>query len=186
MPTQEDAWTLLNEYTKSESLLKHAQAVAAAMRAYARKFGEDEEDWGVVGLLHDFDYEQYPDPTDHPLVGSRILQEKGYPEEIIYAIKSHAQYLELPRKSLMDKTLFAVDELCGFITAVTLVRPGKKVAEVPIKSVKKKLKDKAFARGVNREEIRQGAAELEVDLDDHIAFVIQALADCADQLGLAG
>ena len=186
MPTQEDAWTLLNEYTKSESLLKHAQAVAAAMRAYARKFGEDEEDWGVVGLLHDFDYEQYPDPTDHPLVGSRILQEKGYPEEIIYAIKSHAQYLELPRKSLMDKTLFAVDELCGFITAVTLVRPGKKVAEVPIKSVKKKLEDKAFARGVNREEIRQGAAELEVDLDDHIAFVIQALADCADQLGLAG
>ena len=184
MPTREEAWALLNQYTKSESLIKHALAVEAAMRAYARKFGEDEEKWGLVGLLHDFDYEQYPEPKDHPLVGSQILKEKGYPEDVIYAIKAHAQYLSLPRQSLMDKTLFAVDELCGFMTAVTLVRPTKKVADVPIESVKKKMKDKAFARSVNRDEIRQGTAELGVDLDEHIAFVVKAMSEVADQLGL--
>lgn len=186
IPTREDAWRLLNEYTKSQSLIKHALAVEAAMRAYARKFGEDEEKWGWVGLLHDFDYEQNPDPEHHPLVGSRILQEKGYPEDVIYAIKSHAQYLGLARRSLMDKTLFAVDELCGFITAATLVRPGRHVGELPVQSVKKKLKDKAFARSVNREEIQQGAAELGVDLDEHIRFVIEAMAGVARELGLAG
>ena len=150
------------------------------MRAYARKLGEDEEKWGMVGLLHDFDYEQHLNPEEHPMVGSRILQEKGYPADVIYAIKSHAQYLELPRRSALDKTLFAVDELCGFVTAVALVRPGKKVGEVPVTSVKKKMKDKAFARSVNREEIRQGASDLGVDLDEHIAFVIGAMASCAE------
>lgn len=186
MPTREDAWSLLNQYTKSESLIKHALAVEAAMRAYACKFGEDEQKWSLVGLLHDFDYEQHPDAEHHPLVGSGILREKGYPEDVIYAIQSHAQYLGLSRNSLMDKTLFAVDELCGFITAVTLVRPGRKIAEVPVESVKKKMKDKAFARSVNREEIRQGAAALGVDLDEHIQFVIEGMAAVAGQLGLAG
>ncbi len=184
VPKREDAWALLNEYTKNPNLIKHALAVEAAMRAYARKFGGDEEKWGIVGLLHDFDYERHPDPSEHPLVGSRILEKQGYPEEIIYAIKSHAEYLELPRKSNMDKALFAVDELCGFITAVTLVRPGKKVAEVPVKSVKKKMKDKAFARSVNRDDIRNGAADLGVELGEHIQFVIQAMASVADELGL--
>lgn len=186
MPTREDAWSLLNQYTKSESLIKHALAVEAAMRAYACKFGEDEQKWSLVGLLHDFDYEQHPDAEHHPLVGSGILREKGYPEDVIYAIQSHAQYLGLSRNSLMDKTLFAVDELCGFITAVALVRPGRKIAEVPVESVKKKMKDKAFARSVNREEIRQGAAALGVDLDEHIQFVIEGMAAVAGQLGLAG
>lgn len=184
--TREDAWKLLNQYTENESLIKHALAVEAAMCAYAREFGEDEEKWSIVGLLHDFDYEQNPDPPDHPLVGAGILAGHGYPEDVIYAIKSHADYLELPRKSLMDKTLFAVDELCGFITAVTLVRPGKRVADVPVKSVKKKLKDKAFARNVSREDILRGAEDLGVDLDQHIAFVIQAMADRAEELGLVG
>jgi putative nucleotidyltransferase with HDIG domain len=156
------------------------------MKAYAAKFGEDEHRWGLVGLLHDFDYEQNPDPKDHPLVGARILEEQGYPEDIIYAIKSHAEYLGVPRRSPMDKALFAVDELCGLITAVTLVRPGKKVAEVPVKSVKKKMKDKAFARSVNRDDIRIGAEELGEDLGDHIAFVVQALAGIAEDLGLDG
>ena len=185
-PTRQEAWKLLNEYTRGEGLIKHALAVEAAMRAYARKFGGDEEKWGLVGLLHDFDYEQFPKPEDHPLVGSQILLERGYPEDVIYAIKSHAEYLNLPRKSLMDKTLFAVDELCGFIVAVTLVRPGKQVAAVPVKSVKKKLKDKAFARTVKREDIRQGQAELGVALDEHIAFVVQAMAEVGEELGLAG
>lgn|SRR5690606_10633221 len=184
--TRNDAWKLLNQYTKNESLIKHALAVEAAMRAYARKFGEDEEKWSVVGLLHDFDYEQNPNPPDHPLVGAKILAEHGYPEDVIYAIKSHADYLELPRKTLMDKTLFAVDELCGFITAVALVRPGKRVADVPVKSVKKKFKDKAFARNVSREDILRGAEDLGVALDEHIAFVIQAMAERAVELGLAG
>jgi len=184
--TRNDAWKLLNQYTKNESLIKHALAVEAAMRAYARKFGEDEEKWSVVGLLHDFDYEQNPNPLDHPLVGAKILAEHGYPEDVIYAIKSHADYLELPRKTLMDKTLFAVDELCGFITAVALVRPGKRVADVPVKSVKKKFKDKAFARNVSREDILRGAEDLGVALDEHIAFVIQAMAERAVELGLAG
>jgi putative nucleotidyltransferase with HDIG domain len=186
LPTREQAWELLTEYTKNPNLRKHALAVEAAMKAYAAKFGEDEHRWGLVGLLHDFDYEQNPDPKDHPLVGARILEEQGYPEDIIYAIKSHAEYLGVPRRSPMDKALFAVDELCGLITAVTLVRPGKKVAEVPVKSVKKKMKDKAFARSVNRDDIRIGAEELGEDLGDHIAFVVQALAGIAEDLGLDG
>lgn len=186
MPSRDEAWQLLTEYTKSTNLRNHALAVEAAMRAYARKWGEDEEKWGVVGLLHDFDYERYPDLKDHPFVGCGILRERGYPEEMIHAILAHGNHTGAERKTRLDKTLFAVDELCGFITAVTLVRPGKKVAEVPVKSVKKKLKDKAFARTVSREDIAQGVRELEVDLDEHIAFVTAALAQVAETLGLAG
>jgi putative nucleotidyltransferase with HDIG domain len=183
---RERAWKLLTEFTQSDSLLKHALAVEAAMRAYAEKFGEPVETWGVVGLLHDFDYERYPDPADHPRMGALILEERGYPADLIYAIKSHGEHLGLARERLIEKTLFAVDELCGFITAATLVRPGKRVAELPVSSVKKKLKDKAFARSVNREEIYRGAKELGVDLDEHIAFVIAAMAASAERLGLAG
>ena len=181
---RDEAFELLKEYTKSESLIKHALAVEAAMRAYARKFGEDEEKWGITGLLHDFDYEKYPDMKEHALKGAEILAEKGYPEDVVHAIKAHNEYHGVPRESLLDKTLFAVDELCGFITAVTLVRPSKKLEEVKVKSVKKKLKDKSFARQVNREEIRKGAEELGVDLDEHIAFVIEALKPVAQDLGL--
>lgn len=183
-PTRQQAWELLNEYTKTPNLIKHAISVEAAMRAYARKFGEDEEAWGIVGLLHDFDYDQYPDLKDHPFVGCGILKERGYPEEIIRGVMAHANHTGTPRNSLMEKTIFAVDELCGFITAVTLVRPDRKVANVPVKSVKKKLKDKAFARSVNREDIHQGVEELGVDLNEHIAFVTAALAEVADELGL--
>ncbi len=186
LPTREEAWTLLTTHTTTPHLLKHALAVEAAMRAYARRFGEDEQKWGLVGLLHDMDYDRHPTPEEHPLVGAAILEEAGYPEDVIYAIKSHADYLELPRNSRMDQALYAVDELCGFITAVTLVRPGKRVAEVPVKSVKKKLKDKAFARSVNREDIRRGAEELGVELGEHIAFVVAAMAEVADRLGLDG
>lgn len=186
MLKRETAWQLLNEYTRSESLIKHALSVEAAMRAYARHFGEDEQKWGITGLLHDFDYEKNPDPRDHPRVGAGILEDRGYPEDIIYAILAHAEHLHLHRQSLMDKALFAVDELCGFLTAATLVRPGKRIAELPVKSVKKKLKDKAFARNVNREDIRQGVEELEVELSDHIAFVRDAMVGVATELGLAG
>jgi len=181
---RDEAFALLKEYTKSESLIKHALAVEAAMRAYAKKFGEDEEKWGITGLLHDFDYEKYPDMSQHALKGAEILAEKGYPDDVVHAIKAHNEYHGIPRESLLDKTLFAVDELCGFITAVTLVRPSKKLEEVKVKSVKKKLKDKSFARQVNREEIRKSAEELGVDLDEHIAFVIEALKPVAGELGL--
>ena len=181
-----EARQLLHEHTQGESLIKHALAVEAAMRAYARRFGEDEEKWGITGLLHDFDYEQNPDSRDHPRVGAAILEARGYPEDIVYAIKAHADHMRLPRESLMDKTLFAVDELCGFLTAATLVRPAKKVAELPVKSVKKRLKDKAFARNVSREDIRAGAEALEVELEEHIAFVRDAMVEIAEQLGLAG
>lgn len=186
LPIREDAWALLNEYTSSQSLIKHALAVEAAMRAYARKFGEDEERWGIVGLLHDFDYERNPDPEHHPMVGARILEQKGYPEDIIYTIKSHATYLNLPRASPMDRSLFAVDELCGLITAATLVRPGRRVAELPVRSVKKKMKDKAFARSINRNDIRLGVSELGVALDEHIGNVIVAMTTVAEELGLNG
>ena len=185
-PTRDQAWELLNEYTKNPNLIKHALAVEAAMRGYARKYGEDEEKWALVGLLHDFDYDRWPDPADHPLVGSKILGDKGYPEDIIYAIKTHAEYLNLPRKSRMDKALFAVDELCGFLTAVTLVRPDRKISSVPVKSVKKKLKDKAFAKSVSRDDIRRGTADLGEELGEHIQFVIDALAEVAQDLGLDG
>ncbi|RMI15608.1 MAG: HDIG domain-containing protein [Calditrichaeota bacterium] len=182
--TREDAYRLLTEYTQKEALIKHALAVEAAMRAYARKFGEDEESWGIVGLLHDFDYEKYPSLEDHPFRGAEILRERGYPEEWIRAILGHAEHTGVPRDTLMAKALFAVDELCGFITAVAYVRPNRKLAEVKVKSVKKKLKDKSFAAAVNREELRRGAEELGVDFDEHIDTVIKAMQGIADQLGL--
>lgn len=184
--TRATAWELLTEYTKSESLLRHALAVEASMREYARRFGEDEERWGIVGLLHDFDYERWPDPPDHPLKGAAILEELGYPEDVIYAIKSHADYLQLPRIDKMSKTLYAVDEMSGFVMAVALVRPSRSVFEVKVSSVKKKMKDKAFARAIDRDQLRQGAQELGVELDDHIETVITALQRVADELGLAG
>jgi putative nucleotidyltransferase with HDIG domain len=190
--TREDAWNLMTQYTQSESLRRHMMAVEAAMRAYARKFREDEEKWAIAGLLHDFDYEQHPnpeataDPNEHPLFGSRILEAEGYPEDVIYAIKSHADYLEVPRVSLMDKTLFAVDELTGLITAAALVRPDKSLYGLEAKSVRKKMKDTAFARGVNRDDVIQGAEDLGMDLNEHIEFVIDAMRTRAADLGLAG
>jgi putative nucleotidyltransferase with HDIG domain len=186
MTDRQAAWSLLTEYTTSESLRKHALAVEACMRAYAEKHGEDENLWGVVGLLHDFDYEKYPSAEDHPFKGSEILKERGYPEEIRKAIQSHAEYSGLPRETPMEKTLFACDELAGFITAVALVKPGKSLAEVDAKSVRKKMKDKAFARSVNREDIINGAADLGVDLQEHIAFCIEAMKAIAVELGLDG
>lgn len=186
MPTREEAWALLNRYTTNPSLIKHALAVEAAMRAYARKYGRDEERWGIVGLLHDFDYEQNPEPENHPFVGCKILEELGYPSDIVHAIRAHSNHTNTPRNSLMDRSVFAVDELCGLLTAATLVRPGKKISELPVKSVKKKIKDKAFARTVSRDDIRQGAEELGVELGEHIGFVIGAMAEVADRLGLDG
>jgi putative nucleotidyltransferase with HDIG domain len=190
--TREDAWELMTSYTSSENLRRHMLAVEAAMRAYARRFGEDPDRWGLVGLLHDFDYEQHPnipavaDPNEHPLFGSAILEEQGYPADVIYAIKTHADYLHLPRLSMMDKTLYAVDELTGLITAAALVRPDKSLNGLEAKSVRKRMKDKAFARGVNREDVTRGAEDLGVDLDAHIQFVIDAMRGVADELGLAG
>src|SRR5271165_2659642 len=169
MNQREAAWCLLTEFTPSESLRKHALAVEACMRAYARKTGGDEELWGLVGLLHDFDYEKYPSLDDHPYKGSEILKERGYSEEIRRAIMSHAEYSGVTRDSQMEKALFACDELAGFITACTLVKPGKSLAEVDAKSVRRKMKDKAFARGVKREDVVNGAADLGVDLEEHIA-----------------
>ena len=180
--TQEQALQILREYTKTDGLLKHAYAVEAAMRSYAQKYGENEELWGVVGLLHDFDYEMFPD--EHPMKGSAILEKKGVSEEIRTAILGHADFSGVPRETLMAKALYAVDELSGFITAVTLVRPNKALSEVKLKSVKKKLKDKSFAAKVNRDEIRKGAEELGVDFSEHVAFVIQAMSSVADKLGL--
>ena len=176
------ALELLKEYTKSASLLKHAYAVESAMIAYAEKFGEDAEKWGITGLLHDFDYEMFP--NEHPIKGGEILKEKGIPEDIRTAILGHADYSGIPRETKMAKVLFAVDELCGFITAVTLVRPSKALSEVKFKSVKKKLKDKKFAAKVNREEITKGAEELEVDFTEHVEFVVMAMSKVADVLGL--
>jgi predicted hydrolase (HD superfamily) len=158
--------------------------VEAVMRAYARHYGGDEDRWGMVGLLHDFDYERYPTMAEHPIKGSEILEELGYPDDIRYAILCHAPYLGFERKNLMDKAILAVDELVGFITAVSLVQPSKRVADVKVSSVKKKLKDKAFARSVNREDIYLGMADLGLALDDHIAFTIQAMTAVAEQLGL--
>ena len=183
---RETAWGLLTEFTQSESLRKHALSVEACMRAYARKLGGDEALWGVAGLLHDFDYEKYPSLDDHPYKGNEILKERGYPEEIRRAIMSHAEYTGVTRDSPMEKALFACDELAGFITAVALIKPGKSLAEVDAKSVRKRMKDKAFARKVNRDDIVNGAAALGVDLDEHITFCIEALKQIADQLGLDG
>jgi Predicted hydrolase (HD superfamily) len=175
---------LLYEYTKGESLRKHALTVETAMRAYAKKFSADEEVWAITGLIHDFDYEMYPHAPDHPLKGSEILKLKSYSDEIRTAILGHASYSGVPRESLMSKALFACDELCGFIVACSLVRPNKKIEGLEVSSVKKKMKDKAFARSVNREEIVQGASELGVPLDEHIQFVIDAVKANAGDLGL--
>ena len=184
--TRSEAWGLLTEFTQSESLRKHALAVEACMRAYARKFGGDEERWGVVGLIHDFDYEKYPSLEDHPYKGNAILAERGVDEEIRRAIMSHADYTGVTRDSALEKSLFACDELAGFITATALVKPNKSLAEVDAKSVRKRMKDKAFARSVSREDIVNGAAGLGVDLDEHIAFCIEAMKSIAGELGLAG
>ena len=179
-----DAFALLTEYVTDQSLVRHCLAVEAAMRAYARKLGEDEEKWGIVGLLHDFDYERWPDRPDHPLKGSAILRERGYPEDVIYAIKSHADYLpDCPRVHLMDKALYACDELAGLITAAALVRPHG-VTDLTASSVKKKMKSKGFARNVSRDDIERGAKDFGVDLTEHIQFVIDAMKPHAAALGL--
>jgi len=184
------AWGLLTEFTQSESLRKHALAVEACMRAYARKLApsaaEQEELWGIVGLIHDFDYDRWPSLDDHPYKGNAILKERGYSDEIRRAIMSHAEYSGVSRDSQMEKALFACDELAGFITACALVKPGKSLAEVEAKSVKKKMKDKAFARSVNRDDIVNGAADLGVDLEEHIDFCIEAMKGVAEELGLDG
>jgi putative nucleotidyltransferase with HDIG domain len=191
LPTRDQALAIMHEYTASDSLRKHMLSVEAAMRAYAARFGEDVERWGIAGLVHDFDYERFPNeahsPTEqHPAEGVRILRSHGFPEDILEAILGHARYSGVPRESRMAKTLFAVDELTGLITATALVRPSKSVLEVEAKSVRKKMKDKAFARGVSREDVVEGAADLGVDLDEHIAFVIAAMQSVAPSLGLAG
>lgn len=183
---REDAWALLTTYTTGDSLLKHALAVEAAVRGYARTFGEDEEAWGVVALLHDFDYERWPSPADHPFRGSEILREQGYPEWMIRAILSHAEYSGVLRESRLEKVLFACDEMAGFITAAALVRPSKSVLDLEARSVLKRMKDKAFARGVKREDLRQGAESLGLALEDHIANVIGFMRERADLLGLGG
>ena len=191
LPSRAETLALMHEYTASDSLRKHMLAVEGAMRAYARKFSEDEESWGTAGLIHDFDYERFPNNAhsateEHPAEGVRILRSKGYPEDILVAILGHAQYCNTPRESRMAKTLFAVDELTGLITATALVRPTKSVHEVDARSVRKKMKDKAFARGVNRDDVINGALELGVELDDHISFVIASMQARAADLGLAG
>ncbi|HTV58721.1 MAG TPA: HDIG domain-containing protein [Verrucomicrobiae bacterium] len=191
MLNRENAWKLLCEYTQSESLRKHALAVETCVRAYARKTGADEELWGVTALLHDFDYERWPNAghradTEHPFEGSKILRELGYPEEMIHAILAHADYSGVARESALDRTLFACDELAGFLTACALIKPSKSIHEVETASVKKKLKDKAFARGVSRDDVYKGAEELGVTLDEHISFCIAAMREGAAELGLAG
>jgi putative nucleotidyltransferase with HDIG domain len=183
---RKQAWELLCEFTKSDSLRRHALAVEACVAAYARKFGEDETRWSVTALLHDFDYEMHPDAPDHPMKGEPILAERGVDEDIRRAILSHADYSGVPRVSPLEKTLFACDELAGFLTACSYVKPNRSIYEVDVKSVRKKLKDKAFARSVNRDDIVNGASELGVDLDEHIAFSIEALKPRAAEIGLAG
>jgi putative nucleotidyltransferase with HDIG domain len=191
MPSREDAWKLVCEYTQSESLRKHMLAVEACVRAYARKNGADEELWGTAALLHDFDYERWPNAEhsadhEHPAEGAKILREKGYSEETIRAILSHAEYSGVARQSALEHTLFACDELAGFLTACTYVRPSKSILDLEVSSVKKRMKDKAFARGVSREDVIKGAEELGVPLDEHITFCIAALRENAGALGLRG
>jgi len=181
-----DAYALMTEYTHSDSLRKHMLAVEASVRGYARQFGEDEEDWGVVALLHDFDYERYPDPEHHPFKGVEILQQRGYPEWVTRAILSHAEYSGVPRESRLEKTLYACDEMSGFVTAAALVRPSKSVLDLEAPSVMKRMKDKAFARAVNRDDLRRGAEELGLPLDRHIANVIAFMRVEAEALGLRG
>ena len=183
---RQEAWDILCEHTKKEPLRKHALAVEAAMKAYAGKYGGDEEKWGIVGLLHDFDYEMHPTEDEHPEKGVPILREHGVPEDIIHAVRCHADYTDAVPESDMDKAIFAVDELTGFIIAVALVRPSKNIADVAVKSVKKKMKDKGFARAVRRDDITNGAERLGVDLDEHIQFVIDSLKPVASELGVAG
>jgi putative nucleotidyltransferase with HDIG domain len=191
MPTRDDAWKLLCEYTQSESLRKHMLAVETCVRAYARKHGADEETWGLAALLHDFDYERWPNAEhsaekEHPAEGAKILRDLGYSEEIIHAILSHADYSGVTRQSPLEHTLFACDELAGFLTACSYVRPSRSILDLEVDSVKKRLKDKAFARGVNRDDVRNGAAELGIPLEEHIAFCIGAMRENADALGLRG
>ena len=183
---REQAWALVTEWTASESLRKHMLAVEAAVRGYAREFGEDEDGWGVVALLHDFDYERYPDQQNHPFRGVEILKAKGYPEWVTRAILSHADYSGVPRQSRLEHTLFACDEMSGFVTAAALVRPSKSVLDLEAASVVKRMKDKAFARAVPREDLRRGAEEIGLPLEEHIANVIASLRDHADALGLRG
>jgi putative nucleotidyltransferase with HDIG domain len=187
MPDRKDAWELLCEYTKGDSLRKHALAVEAAMRACAHRYGgadADEEEWGMVGLLHDFDYEMFPSADQHPFTGANILCGRGYPDRMIKAIMGHATYTGVPRDTEMARALFATDELCGFIVACALVRPSRSLADMEVSSVKKKLKDKAFARSVNRDDIRLGIEELGADMDEHIRFVIESLRPVQKQIGL--
>lgn len=191
LPTRAEALALMHEFTASESLRKHMLSVEAAMRAYAIRFGEDADRWGLAGLIHDFDYERYPNaahsPTDeHPAFGVGVLRERGWPDDVLQAVLGHATYCNVPRESRMARTLFAVDELTGLITATALVKPTKSVHDVDARSVKKKMKDKAFAKGVNRDDVILGAQELGVELDDHIQFVIEAMRGVADAIGLAG
>ena len=189
MPTREDAWELLCEYTKGESLRKHALAVEAAMRAAAARYGgadADADEWGITGMLHDFDYEMHPTAPDHPLKGAEILARRGVPDAVVYAILAHADYSGCPRVSRLDRMLYACDEPAGFVTACALVRPGRAIAGLEVGSVLKKLKDKAFARTVNRADVYRGAEEIGVPLDQHLAFVIQALTAAAPRLGLGG
>jgi putative nucleotidyltransferase with HDIG domain len=184
--TREDAWNLVCEWTQSDALRRHMLGVEAAMRWYARKLGEDEERWGVTGLLHDFDYERHPEAPDHPIKGAETLRAKGCPEDIVRAILGHAHWSGVPRDTPMAKALFAVDELVGFLFACAYVQPTRNVADVKVASVKKKLKDKGFARSVSRDDIRQGIEELSIDPDEHIANVLAALSAAAGELGLAG
>lgn len=181
---RDEAMVLLKEHTENRNLIKHMLAVEVVMRAYAQKFGEDSDLWGLTGLLHDFDYEKHPNSEEHPMFGVRILEEKGYPEEMIHAIKAHATYLGVPRDNLLDKTLFAVDELTGFIIAVVLMQPTRKLANLKISSVIKKMKQKGFARNVHREDIRTGAKELGIPLEDHVTFVVKAMSSISNDLGL--
>jgi predicted hydrolase (HD superfamily) len=184
--SREQAWSLVTEYTHSESLKKHMLGVEAAVRGYARQFGADEDDWGAVALLHDFDYERYPDPENHPFRGVEILAAKGYPEWVTRAILSHADYSGVPRQSPLEKTLYACDEMSGFVTAASLVRPSKSILDLEAPSVIKRMKDKAFARAVSRDDLRRGAEELGIPLDQHIANVIAFMRLRADELGLRG
>jgi putative nucleotidyltransferase with HDIG domain len=189
LPSRADALALVHEYTASESLRKHMLAVEAAMRAYAVRFGEDPDRWGLAGLLHDFDYERFPNAersatAEHPSEGVRILRERGYPDDVLQAILGHAHYTGVPRETRMARALFAVDELTGLVTATALVKPSRSLADVDAKGVRKRMKDKAFARGVSREDVVRGAAELGVDLDEHVAFVIDAMRGEAAALGL--
>jgi putative nucleotidyltransferase with HDIG domain len=184
LPSRTESWALLCEYVESESLRKHMLAVETAMRAYARHYGEDEELWGATGLLHDLDYERFPTAEVHPRHAAEVLTARGYPEPLVYAVRAHADYMGLERRSLLDRTLYAVDELSGLVTACVLVRPGRSFEGLDAASVRKKMKDKAFARGVHRESITVGARELGVELDEHINFVIAAIRDRAAELGL--